>query len=92
MDFEELDSLLSMMPFLHHLDISMQANESFSFAILLHIFEIRIPQLKRFHCSILMAKSITIMPDITLVQELSPLFRRIQLDWSRLDQMRYFIC
>jgi hypothetical protein len=27
----------------------------------------------------------------SIVQELSPLFRKLQLDWYRLDQMRYFI-
>jgi hypothetical protein len=68
----------------------MQANQRFSFGILLYILEHRIPTLKKFNCSILMAKSITVMPDITIVQELSSLFRKIQLDWYRLDQMRYF--
>ncbi len=80
-----------MMPFLRYLSVSMQANERFGFALLLHILDVRLPKLKQFNCSILMSKSITIMPDITIVQELSPLFRKLQLDWYRLDQMRYFI-
>jgi len=55
--------------YLHQFSISMQANERFSFGILLQILEDRVTNLKKFYCSILMAKSITVMPDIMIVQE-----------------------